>query len=121
MLLSLALATAIVTATPGFEGKQPQGAINGRRAAVAFGAANAVYVAISNDGGETFGRPVRVAEAKSLARAIAERSAAAIRNAKRLLNEAPALSPAEAMETTVSVSLLPLSRWSSRAPWSTRT
>jgi enoyl-CoA hydratase/carnithine racemase len=38
-----------------------------------------------------------LAEAKSLARAIAERSPAAIRNAKRLLNEAPALSPAEAL------------------------
>ena len=62
MVLSFLLATVIAAPTPDVQYKQPQLAVEGRTAAVAFGAGNAIYVATSSDEGRSFRAPVKVAE-----------------------------------------------------------
>lgn len=57
------LALAVLTLTPNPAGpiwRQPQLAMSGTTAVVAFGAANDVYAAVSSDSGTTFGKPVKV-------------------------------------------------------------
>ncbi len=46
--------------TPGVAYKQPQVAVDGARAAIAFGAGNDIFCITSADGGKTFGKPVKV-------------------------------------------------------------
>ncbi len=46
--------------------REPQLAVSGSTAALAFGAGKAIYFSVSHDGGQVFGVPVKVAEAEVL-------------------------------------------------------
>lgn len=65
MILALAL-LPLLTIDPPVESvplRQPQIAMNGTAAVVAYGSGNEVYAAVSNDGGASFGKPVLVGTA----------------------------------------------------------
>ena len=65
LLVSLALAIQI--APPGAEpAREPQLAVSGSTVGLAFGSGKALYFASSTDGGGTFSKPVKVAEADVL-------------------------------------------------------
>jgi hypothetical protein len=65
--LLVAFAISQLTApSPNAPYREPQIAASGKLTAIAFGSGSTVLVAISTDNGETFGRPVRVAEAPVL-------------------------------------------------------
>lgn len=65
-LLPFALAILAIQGTDGVAFRQPQLARDGARVYLTMGAGNGVYFAGSNDGGATFAKPVRVAEAGKL-------------------------------------------------------
>lgn len=65
LLLLTAVDLTPATGDPPF--RQPQLAISGDLAALAFGSGNHVYLSLSRDGGATFQAPVRVAELPALA------------------------------------------------------
>ena len=57
---ALLLSMHIVPENPNVAYKQPQVAVEGMRAAIAFGAGNDIYCITSADGGRTFGKPVKL-------------------------------------------------------------
>ena len=65
-LLQVALSIVAIQGTDGVVFRQPQLARDGARVYLTMGAGNAVYFAGSNDGGVTFAKPVRIAEAGKL-------------------------------------------------------
>lgn len=58
--LALLFAMHIVPENPNVIYKQPQVAVEGLRAAIAFGAGNDIFCIASSDGGRTFGKPVKL-------------------------------------------------------------
>ena len=58
--IALLFAMHIVPENPGVVYKQPQVAVEGSRAAIAFGAGNDIFCITSSDGGKTFGKPVKL-------------------------------------------------------------
>jgi hypothetical protein len=62
-LLTTFLAISIGPIAPDAPAKEPQMAVHGSKVALAFGAGNSIYFAISQDSGKTFSEPVKVAEA----------------------------------------------------------
>ena len=58
--LALLFAMHIVPESPNVVYKQPQVAVEGLRAAIAFGAGNDIFCITSSDGGKTFGKPVKL-------------------------------------------------------------
>jgi hypothetical protein len=66
-MVPLLFATLISAPSPDIEYRQPCAAAQEKRVAVAFGGTNAIHAVLSNDGGATFGKPVKVSEAGVLA------------------------------------------------------
>jgi BNR repeat-like domain len=62
-LLITFLAVSVGPIAPDMPAKEPQMAVRGSKVALAFGAGNSIYFAISEDFGKTFSEPVRIAEA----------------------------------------------------------
>src|SRR5580704_3475678 len=62
----LAFLFRLVSPSPDTPYREPQMAASQKLVAMAFGAGSAVYVATSTDSGETFSKPVKVAEAAVL-------------------------------------------------------
>ncbi len=58
--LALLFAMHIVPDSPDVAYKQPQVAVEGSRAAIAFGAGNDIFCITSTDGGRTFAKPVKL-------------------------------------------------------------
>ena len=65
-LLGALLSAHLAPVAPDTPVRQPQLAARQRTVALAFGAAKAIYVSVSSDGGETFTAPVKVAEVEVL-------------------------------------------------------
>ena len=67
LYLALLLAMRLTPQTPDAPLKQPQMAVQGDTIAMTYGARNAVYFVRSDDGGRTFSKAVKVAEAPYIA------------------------------------------------------
>jgi hypothetical protein len=61
--LALLFAMNITPDMPNVAYRQPQVAVDGKRAAIAFGAGNDIFCSISLDGGVTFSKPMKVGSA----------------------------------------------------------
>lgn len=66
LFLAALMVVNIGPIAPDAPAREPQMAVHGSTVALAFGAGNGVYFAVSHDSGKTFSAPVRIAEAAVL-------------------------------------------------------